>query len=57
MGSEFFFECITNYLLSIYCNSFPINLSASACRVLDEDKSGVLNFREFLQAIDLVGAR
>ena len=27
------------------------------CRVLDDDRSGYLGFKEFLQAIDLMGAR
>ena len=29
----------------------------SVLRVLDDDQSGMLGFKEFLQAIDLVGAR
>ena len=29
----------------------------SICRVLDDDRSGFLGFKEFLQAIDLMGAR
>ena len=29
----------------------------SSCRVLDDDRSGYLGFKEFLQAIDLMGAR